>query len=229
MSWFPGWDSIAWTGWWSGFFFWASIGSLMLLGASEVISHRYSERKDELAEIQQIVDKKAHDDEIARLHLDTAQITERAARLEKEAAEARRDAAQARLEQERLRAQLAWRTISPEATTRLQTILAKNPGKINVQHVANDPEALYLAIQIANIFGQAKWQVQMLAMTMAGTVVFGLWIPESEASDLTNVRDAFRAVRTSFSTDKLPPAGISFGGAFPDAPIVFVGSKPIPQ
>lgn len=81
MSWFPGWDSIASTSWWSGLFFWASIGSLMLLGASEVISHRYSERKDELVEIQQIAEKQAHDDEIARLHLETAQAVEKAEEL----------------------------------------------------------------------------------------------------------------------------------------------------
>jgi hypothetical protein len=67
MSWFPGWDSIAGTGWWSGFFFWASIVSLIGLGVGEVISHRYSERKDELVERQQLDEKKQHDEDMARV------------------------------------------------------------------------------------------------------------------------------------------------------------------
>jgi hypothetical protein len=89
MSWFPGWDTIAGTAWWSGFYFWASIFSLMLLGAMEVVSHRYSERKDELVELQQIAEKKTHDKEMAHVQRDAALAIERAARLEKEAAEAR--------------------------------------------------------------------------------------------------------------------------------------------
>jgi hypothetical protein len=63
-----GMDSIASAGWWR-ILFWGSIISLIGLGISEVASHRYSERKDELVERQQLVEKKEHDDEIARLHL----------------------------------------------------------------------------------------------------------------------------------------------------------------
>jgi hypothetical protein len=79
MGWFPGWDSIASAGMWSGVFFWLSIGSLIGLGITEVISHRYSERKDELVERQQLDEKKQHDDEMARLHLEASKADERAA------------------------------------------------------------------------------------------------------------------------------------------------------
>jgi hypothetical protein len=58
MSLIPGWDSIAGAGWWSTFYFWASIISLIGLGTSEVASHRYSERKDELVGQQQLIEKK---------------------------------------------------------------------------------------------------------------------------------------------------------------------------
>jgi hypothetical protein len=44
----PGWDSVDRTAWWSSFYFWASIFSLLLLGATEVLSHRYGKRHDEL-------------------------------------------------------------------------------------------------------------------------------------------------------------------------------------
>ena len=72
MSWVPGWESIQAAGWWSGFFFWASIASLIGLGISEVASHRFSERKDELVERQQIADKERHDNDIARVQHDAA-------------------------------------------------------------------------------------------------------------------------------------------------------------
>jgi len=72
MGWAPGWDSVASAGWWSGFFFWASIISLLLLGVNEVVSHRYSERKDELAAEEQRKEKDRNDLEIARLHNETA-------------------------------------------------------------------------------------------------------------------------------------------------------------
>src|SRR5260370_34907342 len=48
MLWWPGWESIAWAGWWSHFWFWFGILCLFALGAAEVVSHVYSLRKDEL-------------------------------------------------------------------------------------------------------------------------------------------------------------------------------------
>jgi hypothetical protein len=68
------------------------------------------------------------------------------------------EAESAKLETERLKAQMAWRTIPHDISAKLKEILSMTPAKVNIQHVANDPEALYLAIQIANIFGEAKWE-----------------------------------------------------------------------
>jgi hypothetical protein len=78
MSWIPGWESITGTGWWSNFYFWAGIISLLFLGVSEVISHRYTERKDELVAQQQVDTQRRHNEEIARLHLETANANARA-------------------------------------------------------------------------------------------------------------------------------------------------------
>jgi len=83
MSLIPGWNSIAGAGWWSSFYFWASIVSLLALGVNEIISHRYAERKDELAAIEQIATQRRHDEDMARVQHDTAQAIERAARLER--------------------------------------------------------------------------------------------------------------------------------------------------
>jgi hypothetical protein len=51
MTWWPGWDSIASTGYWSHFWFWLGIVCLFALGASEIVSHIYGLRKDELVAI----------------------------------------------------------------------------------------------------------------------------------------------------------------------------------
>jgi hypothetical protein len=82
MSWIPGWNSIAGAHGWENFFFYAGIIALILLGIMEVASHRAAQRKDELTEQQQTETQRRHDEEIARLHLETAQANERAARIE---------------------------------------------------------------------------------------------------------------------------------------------------
>jgi hypothetical protein len=173
---------------------------------------------------------------IAKANAQIAEANERTAKLEGETAAAREraaalenEAAQARAEQERLKGQLAWRVLSPEIVAKLEKSLAEHPASINIQHVANDTEALYLAIQIANIFAKANWQVGMMSATMAGTVVFGIWIPEPSTAGVEAVRKAFRDATIGFATDALPSAGMGFGNSIPDAPILFVGSKPIPQ
>jgi hypothetical protein len=230
VSWIPGWSSVAGTAWWSGFYFWVSICALIGLGVAEIASHRYSDRKDELAAIEQEAIQRRHDEDMAHVQHDTAQAIERAAKLEKETAQAQKETAQARLEQERLKAQLAWRALTPEISAQLGTFLSQHPpGKINVQHVANDPEALYLAIQFANAFAAAKWEIQMLAVTMAGAVVFGVWVPDSPSADTATVRAALETIHVGFSTNVLPPGGMAFGGTIADAPILFIGSKPLPQ
>ena len=133
MSWIPGWDSIAATGWWSGFFFWASIVSLIGLGISEVASHRFANRKDELSADQQRAEKKVHDEEMARLHLETAQIQERAANLEKEAAEARLSLGKLQTPRATLLTGTALDTIAeklkPFAGTKFDTGLAGSSGE----------------------------------------------------------------------------------------------------
>jgi hypothetical protein len=86
MSWIPGWESITGANSWSNFYFWAGIAALLALGVFEVFSHRYTERKDELVTQQQDETQRRHDEEMARLHLETAKISERAAKAELEVA-----------------------------------------------------------------------------------------------------------------------------------------------
>jgi hypothetical protein len=51
MPWWPGWNSIDGTEFWSAFHFWAGIACLLLLGVFEVLSHYYGERHSALVEI----------------------------------------------------------------------------------------------------------------------------------------------------------------------------------
>jgi hypothetical protein len=135
MSWIPGWDSIAAASWWSSFYFWAGIGALLALGISEVVSHRYSERKDELVSEQQVAADRAHGEEMARLHLETAQANERAA-------EANRTAEAERLARLKIEARLAWRVLNDEAKARVTASMKPFAGRqFAVITYRDDPEA----------------------------------------------------------------------------------------
>jgi hypothetical protein len=49
MTWWPGWKSIEGASRGETIFWWLGISCLILLATSEIISHRYTQRKDELA------------------------------------------------------------------------------------------------------------------------------------------------------------------------------------
>jgi hypothetical protein len=66
------------------------------------------------------------------------------------------EAENAKLETEQLKAKLAWRILTPPQHQALFASLSQHTGAATIAHVANDPESLYLAIQIANIFSEAK-------------------------------------------------------------------------
>ena len=98
MSWIPGWESVTGARWWENFYFWASIGALILLGAAEIVSHRYTERKDELAAIEQTSTQRRHDEEMARLHAETEASKAEIAKANASAAEANARAEALRLQ-----------------------------------------------------------------------------------------------------------------------------------
>ncbi len=164
------------------------------------------------------------DEETAKANKAAAQANERAVALEK-------DAANARLEQERLKAQMAWRTIDQATLDKLKAALAQHPGKVNIKHPSGDTESEYLAVQLANAFSAAKWQVAMFSAQMGGMVAWGLFVPETAAAPgaTQSIRDALKEAGIGFSTQDLPQLGTGFGSLIPDGAIVLVGSKPPPQ
>ncbi|MET4258465.1 hypothetical protein ABIC09_003410 [Bradyrhizobium sp. S3.12.5] len=150
----------------------------------------------------------------------TARANERAAKLEKEAETAR-------LETERLKGTVAWRTLTPKEAESLERALAKSPGSVNLRYTDGDPEALYLAIQIANVLTKAKWQVAPGAMKPAGTLLFGVAIPNTLAA--ATLRQAFAAANFHFGGDDIPQNGVAFNVSTIDgAPMLFIGSRQPP-
>jgi hypothetical protein len=144
VSWIPGWQTTADAGWWSNFWFGASLCSLAFLGICELISHRYSERKDELAAQQQTDTQNQHDDDIARLQLQAAQAHERAA--------------EAELKLEQLRKQLGPRQLNPE--TFRKAMEGKPKARVKILYVRDDPDSYDLAGQIFLSLLVLKWDVE---------------------------------------------------------------------
>jgi hypothetical protein len=186
VSWIPGWASIADAGWWSGFYFWVSIGCLLGLGASEIASHRYSERKEELSAIEQESIQRRHDEDMARVQHDAARLSAEAeiakaaiAEANARAAEANRQAAEAALQLEKLKTP---RSISPKQQAELTTALLQFSGQPYTLSVTSDDEATQLLRAIAGILKGAGWK--QLASQM-GDLVFQLEGVEHPAGLIT--------------------------------------------
>jgi hypothetical protein len=85
----PGWNSLPAV---TRYHNWAEalgIAFLGLLVVAEIVGYQYSHRKDHLTDQHQIATNQRHEEEMARLHLETAKVKERAAELEKAAADAK--------------------------------------------------------------------------------------------------------------------------------------------
>ena len=195
MSWIPGWSSIAGAAWWSGFYFWASIVALIGLGIAEIASHRYSDRKDELAEIEQRAVQRRHDEDMARVQHDTVQATERAARLEKEAAETSKEAAQLRLALKERENRTLTEAQKAAIIERLKPL--PNKGKIIFNPLMTDGEAIQFSDQIKSTLQAAGYEVADVApkdrlLSVNRTGAF-LWF-----KDVNNAPDDARHIATAF-------------------------------
>ena len=141
MSWIPGWQTAADADWWSSVWFWVSIASLMLLGVSEVISHRYSERKDELSTKQQEVAERQHNDTIAALQLQTAQAIARAAE------------ANSALDKYK-----APRALTEEQMASFIDVMKSASGQEYILSVASGNEPANLVCLLDSLLKRAKWK-----------------------------------------------------------------------
>jgi hypothetical protein len=222
MSWIPGWDSIAGSYWWENFYFWVSIVALLLLGGAEVISHRYTQRKDVLTAIEQSDTQRRHDEEIARLHWETAELTadaekSRAAIADSvaRAAEANRIAEGERLARVKLEAQLASRHLTDEQKSKLTAALIKLQPKPTTLRFGRlgDKEANEYATEI------------LIAVNNSGISTsvqdFGTQTPPRYGLKITSdLKPAFDTA--GIAAEVLP------GNQSPPPTTIFVGLKPPP-
>jgi hypothetical protein len=143
MWWLPGWDSIASAGWWSHFWFWFGIACLVALAASEVVSHVYSLRKDDLVAAGE-------------------RTAEQQRKNDSDAAEGRRradvEAVQKKLsEADRKLAELEPRRISPAQQGELIQALSPFAGQIVRLRAVNNKEPKDLTADFVSILREAKW------------------------------------------------------------------------
>jgi hypothetical protein len=149
---------------------------------------------------------------------------DRTARLEKEVASLS-------VEVNRLKAAIAWRAITPDGAAALEKTLAARAGSVNLRWTDGDPEAMYLAMQLAAIFNKARWQMAPSAFKMGNGLLIGLHIPKTETADWNNLASGLEAARISFSPAE-PPANsiVALNPAVIDgAPTLYVGSKAPPN
>lgn len=141
------------------------------------------------------------------------------------------DAAKARLESERIKSVVAWRVIPSEVGAKMEDVLSKNPGSVNLRYTDGDPEALYFAVQFSNLLAKAKWRIAPGALKLGNAVIFGISLPDAAGTDAQTLRDAFGAAHIPFSLGPLQntPGFASFSGqTIAGAPTLMIGSRPPP-
>jgi len=216
------------------------VGSQLTAGVQQDANRRISELQAEVARANEEA-AKAHERaaaETARAQAEAGDANAGAsvsiAKLNAEMEEARkktaiveRDASQARLEQLRLKALLAWRTLSPPLAGALRSHLSTTPSKVNIEYVHSDAESQYFALEIAHTFVDAKWNVGLQGVVYDGVLVLGLVVPDSQSPETLLVRKAFDAVGIQHVARDVPRSGRVHGTRVDTSATIFVGSKPV--
>ena len=142
------------------------------------------------------------------------------------AAELEKEAANARLETEKIKAVVTWRTISASNTAELERVLAAKPGSVNLRWQDGDPEALFLAIQISQILGRAKWKIAPGSFKPANSILFGVVVPPESGTDADTLREALAAAHIAYSSVPVSQEGASFNvSTIEGAPFLMIGSR----
>jgi hypothetical protein len=168
--------------------------------------------------------------ELGKANADIASAQIAIADARRQTAALEKEAAAARLEQERLKEQLAWRSLSPMQSDTLRTALANVRGTVFIEYAQNDPEATSFAIQLSHLFDTSRWQIGAGTVAYPTAAVFGLFIRGPGGNQtLQSVREAFAQVGVAFSTDPPPNVPVvTRSGGTPmgnEDVLISVGSK----
>jgi hypothetical protein len=150
-----------------------------------------------------------------------------AAKASERAAEFERDAEQARADQERFKQQAAWRELTPKIAAQMRDTLARQPRSAVLAYIANDPEAVYLAIQVSKVLTDAKWTTAGIqARTYAHNAIFGINVSGPNAVAVALLRGALSDAHLASNSDTLPPFDAVSGNTSGPVDVeIMIGSK----
>ena len=136
---------------------------------------------------------------------------DRVAKATERAADANKLADEARLETERLKAQFAWRLISPIQEQILRHSLEKLKGSsVHILVFMQDAEANNFALDIRSIFKLSGWRVSLTFAGFTGNFAYGLRVPMG--SDDTKETSAI--IRKAFEDASLDTEPLSIPDPF---------------
>ena len=182
MPWWPGWDPVEWTGFWSTVYFWFGIGCLFLLGVSEVVSHYYGERHGTLLAQAEIRRAKAQKQEDARRDKESESLRQQLVEAQKSAADASEKVA-------KLQAHQADRRLSGAQKQAILSDIAPYPGQsVALVTPAGDQEAYQYAEDFLAVFKEAQWNISGFSQAVwTGGTVEGVIVTISKANGERNV------------------------------------------
>jgi hypothetical protein len=145
---------------------------------------------------------------------------------------------EAKLETERLKSEIAWRTLTAETVAALKGVLDKNPAhSVIFSYLANDVESQVFVSQFSAVFRSSGWEVCHRVASFLGDIEFGILIPNEEnrpdgwRAISFRVQAVFEAAKIDFSP-RLPPEPFSYTGSNEPiregAAFVYIGPKGIP-
>jgi hypothetical protein len=154
----------------------------------------------------------------------------RTAELQRLTAEANKATEQERIARLEMQAKFAWRTIPPDIAGKIRDALPPSPGLVKLAYIANDPESLFLANQIAAILKAANWEFYPEAETYYQRLFFDIIVPGPDSAAISGLRRAFNDSGVPVTTIDVPVADFYFGAQGLPAPIatILVGSKAPP-
>jgi len=152
-----------------------------------------------------------------------------------------RAAAEAKRETEKIKAIASWRTLTDDERTAIKSSLdtSGEPASLRFVVLANDPESLYFAQQLALPFKLAGWHVGYRFESYTHAPLTNICLPPIAANWLDEQKTAALKVR-----DALVAADISFAWGWPINPYMstdsthplfapiawmYVGPKPMPR
>lgn len=181
-----------------------------------------SARKDEAARQREA----ALQERIATAQVEAARAAEAAGKAHERAAGLERDAEQARVQHERLKEQVAWRTMSPETFSALANALKNGSGRVTLAYMIVDTEAMYFGYQISRALHLANtWLVQLEPRTYSDVLLLGLTITGRNPAAVRALRDAFKTSGLEFYSDDVPDPHLSIRPPEPPDALIMIGAK----